>query len=177
MTVEISTNKFLDIGELREQVFDLEKSYLQLLKKVTPLLRKNNITSSETNISIFVVDLLGKKVQIEISLYDSLFKLKTKIQDKLGIPPDQQRLIFKGKQIDIDIHELNFYGINQEDNTVNLILRLRGGMYDPTSGRLDLNHLDHADQAEYRYLSKKMRYLQDAFKSMEELVQEHDIEI
>jgi len=74
---------------------------------------------------IFVKTFTGKTITLDVESTESTENIKAKIQAKQGIPPEQQRLTYAGKELEYGFN-LQDYDI-QKESTIDLGIRLRGG--------------------------------------------------
>lgn len=120
-TIEAETDAKVDASQRLKELQNEKKSLIQRLGDID---RECRQIYSDAGFEICIKTLTGKVVNIQVFAKDTILTLKEKFQDSQGIPPDQQTLIFGGKQL-MDMETLELHNI-QPESILHLVTKLSG---------------------------------------------------
>ena len=135
MSLNLYQNNRMILGKITLEKVNNRKDSLFMIFLFLQIERKDFCLSY----SIIIKLITGKTSELKVDPAMTVEEVKVKIQENEGIPPDQQRLIFAGQQLE-DGRTLAYYNISKQ-GIINICLRLRGGMYHFTSGRQGFRNL------------------------------------
>jgi len=134
---------------LRNSIADFLVRMAREAKRAIRHQRASVITSTTLTATVLVKSIVGVEVLIPLRPDMRVLDLKTELRRMEGIPVEQQRFVFGGRQLEED-RLLSDYNI-QADSVVYVVLRLRGGMLHPSSGRVNLNSYQNDQSWEVPY--------------------------
>ena len=101
-------------------------SHALVISPSAPILQIQKVSRLRGGMPLRVKTLSGKTMTVEVEPDESIEMLKERIRAQEGTPPEQQRIIFGGKQLD-NTKSISDYNIDK-DSTLHLVLRLKGGL-------------------------------------------------
>jgi len=147
-----------------------ETSTKQINNKINNKINKEiNKEINNDPFTITTVTMTGRQLKITVCPMNKIVDIKKEIYKQDGLPLDQQRLAFKGNTLDDDkyVHE---YGMD-ETSRVQLVLRLRGGMFHESSSRMDYISIENKFVLD-KGLSM-IRYMRDTYGNVEKMDEIH----
>lgn len=144
-----------------DKVLDQNKSLLE--QHVSPFARldvkyhEDTAELVDVELQIYVKSLNGKTWTFCVSTRATIFDLKAQIEDKLSIRANEQRLIYGGRMLCDD----DIIGRTEidKDSTLHLVLRVRGGMLQSSSGKKDFNNLVEPAKTKFYFIAGENKIL------------------